>query len=217
MNNTHTSAGVSRRSLAKGAAWAAPAVLATAAVPAYAASRPGTSTSTRGVYFHAFKFRTATNCTSTNPQTGFIDNLPYRSTAGLGDSNRDPSTSKGYWVEGSAGTVTNVTIRSTYTFNYAITLVQNGIDGANVTMPGWTVTQVDSRTITAVYSAPTWNVSTAVAGSGDATGFFFNFRVNNCITPTAITLTAATVMTYNDANGPQTFTKNTGPTQLYRG
>lgn len=213
MNKTHTSGGVSRRSLAKGTAWAAPVILATAAVPAYAASRPGTSTSAQGVYYHSIGIRYPSTCNLTSsPQTGYILNLPYSKTPLGGNSNRD-TTSRGYWVEGADGTVTDVAIRTTYTFSHDIQLTPSGPHGANVTMPGWTITQVDARTVTAVFRAPSWQVSTSVVGSGDATGFFLNYKLSsNCLAPRTFAVTTNTVMGYTDARGRQAFTKTTGPT-----
>lgn len=216
MNNTHTSSGVSRRSLAKGATWAAPAILATAAVPAYAASRPGTSTTTQGVYRHLIGIQYPSTCNlATSPQTGYINNLPYSFPSLGGDSKRDPLASRGYWVEGTAGTVTDIAIKTTYTFSHNIQLTASGPYGANVTMPGWTITQVDAKTVTAVYRAPSWQVSTAVAGSGDATGFFLNYKLSsNCLAPKIFAITTNTIMGYMDAKGRQAFRKTTGPTVI---
>lgn len=206
-----------RRTLTRGALWAAPVLLASATIPAYAASQLGTAKTTAGKYYHTVSTTTPSGCNvSTNPQYGYIDTLPYRSPAGNSNTRRDPNTSSGYWVEGTAGTVNNVTIVTTYTFNRAIQLDTSSTRwGANIIPSGWTVTQVDSSTIRVTYTATTWNVSTTVVGSGDATGFFLNFHVTaGCYPSRTVTISSTTVMTYFDANGKQTFTKNTGPTGI---
>lgn len=202
---------ITRRNLAKGAAWSAPAVLASATIPAYAASKGGTAKTTKGVYYHTIKSATPAFCNvSTNPQTGYIDNLPYKSPKGNSNTLRDPNSSNGYWVEGTSGTVTNVTIQTTYTFNHALQVRSTPV--AN----GWNlVLSADGKTLTATYSAPVWNVSTTASGSGDATGFLWEFSVKDgCYGNGGLTVTASTVMTYQDANGLQTFTKSTGPTGI---
>lgn len=202
---------ISRRNLVKGAAWATPAIIATATVPAYAASTGGTAKNTAGKYFHTLKSSTPAFCSvSTNPQTGYIDNLPYASPKGNSNTLRDPNSSNGYWVEGTAGTVTQVNIKTTYTFNHTIRLTGKPV------LNGWKLSlSGDSKTLTATYSAPAWNVSTTVAGSGDATGFLQEFAVTDgCFGSDVVKVTTSTVMTYKDANGLQTFTKTTGPTGI---
>lgn len=210
-NSSH----VSRRSLAKGMAWAAPVVLSAASVPAYAASKRGTATTTAGQYFRtvARKAMTGLCNVTTNPTRGYIDSLPYKSPAGNSDSNRSTTSSNGYWVEGSAGTVTNVSITSVITFNRSIQIEPTGSYGANVIPAGWTVTQTSPTTLTLKYTAPVWQVSTSVNGTGDATGVFIQFKVTDgCVAAGGLTVTGQTTMTYTDANGTKTMTKNTGPT-----
>lgn len=206
-----------RRQIVRGAAWSAPAVLSAGVVPAYASSKKGTATTTAGQYFRTVTRKAMTgacNVTS-NPIRGYIDSLPYKSPGGNSNTNRDPATSNGYWVEGSAGTVTNVTIKSVVTFNHPIQIEPTGSLGANVVPAGWTVTQTDSKTLTMTFSVASWNVSTSVAGTGDATGVFIQFKVTDaCLAARALTVTGQTTMTYTDAVGTKTMTKNTGPTSM---
>lgn len=202
---------INRRNLVKGAAWSAPAILATATVPAYAASRGGTAKNTQGYYYHTIYTKTPVGCNvSTNPQAGYIDNLPYKSPKGNGNTLRDPNSSNGFWVEGTSGTVTEVSIKTTYTFNHPIQLTGTPI------LNGWKLAlSADGRTLTATYNAPIWQVSTTAAGSGDATGFLQDFAVKDgCFGSKVVQVSTNTVMTYKDANGLQTFTKNTGPTGI---
>lgn len=202
---------ITRRNIVKGAAWSTPAVLATAAIPAYAASKNGTAKTTAGQYFHTIKSTTPAFCNpSTNPQNGYIDNLPYTSPKGNSNKYRDPNTSNGYWVEGTAGTVTDVQIRTTYTFNHPVQV--KGTPTAN----GWSLAlSADRKTLTATYTAPTWNVSTSASGTGDATGFLWEFTISDgCYGDKGVTVTTDTIMTWRDARGAQTFTKHTGPTGI---
>lgn len=202
---------INRRNIVKGAAWGAPIVLASATIPAYAASRNGTAKTTAGKYYHTLKSATPAFCNvSTNPQTGYIDNLPYRSPKGNSNALRDPNSSNGYWVEGTAGTVTQVNIKTTYTFNHPIRLTGKPV------LNGWSlVLSGDGKTLTATYSAPVWNVSTSASGSGDATGFLQEFAVTDgCFGDGVVKVTTSTVMTYRDANGLQTFTKTTTGTGI---
>ncbi len=73
------SSNISRRALAKGAAWAAPAVLATAAVPAYAASMCGVPRLRYGGGID-YKFGTIGSTSTTQTLTlgsrVYVDNLP---------------------------------------------------------------------------------------------------------------------------------------------
>lgn len=212
-----TSTSINRRNLVKGAAWAAPAVLTSVTVPAYAASKKGTSTTTAGKYYHTLYSKTPATCNpTTSPQYGYIDTMATRSPAGNGNSYRDPASSNGYWVEGTSGTVTNVSITTTYTFNHAIKLdATSTYWGANIIPAGWTVTQTSSTTIKVTYTAATWNVSTSVSGSGDATGFFLNFHVTDgCYANGGVTVSSSTTMTYYDATGLKTYTKPTGPSGI---
>lgn len=206
-----------RRQIVRGAAWSVPAVLSAGVVPAYASSKKGTATTTAGQYFRtvARKAMTGTCNVTTNPTRGYIDSLPYKSPAGNSNTNRDPATSNGYWVEGTAGTVTNITIKSVITFNHPIQIEPTGSYGNNVIPAGWTVTQTDPKTLTLTFTAATWNVSTSVVGSGDATGVFIQFKVTDaCLAAGALTVTGQTTMTYTDAVGTKTMTKNTGPTSI---
>lgn len=78
-----------------------------------------------------------------------------------------------------------------------------------------TVIQTDSKTLTMTFSAASWDVSTSVAGTGDATGVFIQFKVTDaCLAAGALTVTGQTTMTYTDAVGTKTMTKNTGPTSI---
>lgn len=202
---------LTRRRLAQGAAWSVPAVIATTVVPAYAASKRGTATATKSQYWHTIKSATPAFCNVvSNPQTGYIDNLPYRSPAGNSNTNRDPNTSNGYWVEGTAGTVTNITITTVYVFNRQIRLSSGSV------LNGWSVNLAsDNKTVTATYTAPEWQVSTSVTGSGDASGFYQPFTVvEGCYPSRGVTVTTTTTMNYTDANGAQVFTKKTGPTGI---
>lgn len=208
---------VNRRKLIKGASWAAPVALASSQIPAYAASKPGTSTSTTAQYYRtvARKAISGTCNVTTNPTRGYIDSLPYKSPAGNSNANRDPATSNGYWVEGSAGTVTNVTITTVIKFNHDIQIEPSGSYGNNVIPTGWTVTQTDARTITMTFSAASWQVSTSTAGSGDATGVFIQFKVtDSCVPASGLSVSGSTTMSYMDATGTKTLTKTTGPTYI---
>lgn len=207
--------GITRRNLVKGAAWTAPAVMVSSVVPAYAASQNGTSPNGKAYYYHNISTITPSGCNPiSNPQVGYIDNLPSKSPAGNSNTYRNPASSNGYWIEGTAGTATNINISTTYTFNYDIKLDPSSTKwGANVVMPGWTITQTDARTIVATYYADTWEVSTAAVGSGDATGFFLNFHVaTTCLSTRVLKISSSTVMTFNLSTGQQTYTKSTGPT-----
>lgn len=66
---------ISRRSLAKGAAWAAPAVIATTAIPAYAASSTSCSTTAIAAIDAAFKEMETSTFTAywTEPSVGLAD------------------------------------------------------------------------------------------------------------------------------------------------
>ena len=222
---------ISRRNLAKGAAWAVPVIAATSAIPAYAASRV-TATVTPQFWQTRYARATPTCNPTTDPIKGYLDTLPCNSPAksstGVSNSDckQDPNTSDGIWLEstnGAAGTAIINSVTVTYTFSAPVifdgktytsgTANSSGTSRWNsndILMAGWSITSKSSTSITLTYSGSgVINASTAVAGSGFATGYFINFRVaNQCIA--SMTVTTAVTMNYTDATGAnKTWTKNT--------
>lgn len=224
---------ISRRNLAKGAAWAVPVVAATSMIPAYAASRV-TATVTPQMWQTRYA-RLPTSCSpTTNPIKGYLDTLPCNSPAydyvngvkgaSNSDCKQDPTTSDGFWLESTtAGTAIINSISVTYTFSTAVifdgttyaTGNANSTGGSrwnsnDILMAGWSITSKSSTSITLTYSGSgVIDASTAVAGSGFATGYFINFRVSSTCTST-VTVTTAVTMNYTDATGAnKTWTKNT--------
>lgn len=209
---------MNRRTFAKGAAWTAPVIATASAGPAVAASTTPTGTVSTAVNYGTTLTKTPTSCSpSTNPQVGFVDTLrcnsPVKPTNS--DCRQDPNTSNGYWLEGTSGTATVNYIETVYTFNYPVKLDEcpypaagKSYIGATTTWTscniynGWTITQVDQYTIKAVYSTPTTvDVSTATAGSGWCTGYFFNFHVaSGCYASGVVKRSYTTTLIYSDKN-----------------
>ena len=222
---------LNRRSLVRGAVWTAPAVAVSSAAPALAASGgPITGTNITPQNFTTVYTKRPTNCApATNPQTGYIDtmccNSPVLDPAGSNsDCAQDPATSQGYWLESPiAGTATIDAITTTYKFNYDVklqecanTVAKTKYTGAPSTWSscniynGWTATQVDARTIRVTYTGSGLvDTSTAAAGSGFCTGYFLNFTVTQgCYRSGVVQRQYSTTMTYTDATGQKTWTKN---------
>ena len=184
-----------RRHLVKGAMWSAPAVVAGSSIPAYAASQLSTTTSRQYYRTVARKAMTGRCNVITNPVRGYLDSLPCKSPAGNSNDNRVPGSSNGYWVEVIVGIVQNVSIQTTITFNRNILIENTGSYGANIIPSGWKVTQTDARTIVMTYTAPQWQVSTSVLGSGDATGVFIQFKVTaSCVASGGLSITSRSSM-----------------------
>lgn len=206
---------LNRRHLAKGMMWAAPAIVVSSTVPAYAASQLSKTTSRQFYRTVARKSASGRCNVTTNPTRGYIDSLPYKSPAGNSNSDRVVGSSNGYWVEGSAGIVQGVSITTTITFNHAIQIEPTGSYGSNVIPAGWILTQTNSRTITMTYTAAQWRVSTSQIGSGDATGFFIQFKVTDgCVSVGNLSVSLQTSMTYTDANGRATLYNNANPVYI---
>lgn len=223
---------ISRRHLTRGIAWAAPVMLASTTVPLYAASQL-TATGAIPQYYQSAYSRIPNSCNATSrPQGGYVDSMPIGSPVSNefgDDGKRDPSTSIGTWLESSAsGTYMLNNIVRIWTFNHDIKIVDSPSGAAysttgtstwsspNIIPDGWAVTQINSRTLQAVFTGSgTYTTSTAVVGSGDAFGLFINFQVlSGCFAD--LRVTTSTTVQYTDANGPQTWSKQTGPSLLVK-
>lgn len=234
MTETTQMAQPTRRRVVRNAAWAAPVVLTASAAPAAVASVPKanpTVATVNPLFYRTVFTRTPASCnTSTNPQMGFVDAMACGSPAipASGDCTRNPSSSNGYWFESTTpGTVTTNSITSIYTFAQPVVLDECPVSGTANTSGtvkwtscniynGWTITQTSPTTIVASYTAPqTVDVSTATAGSGWATGYFFNFHMpNGCYASGVQKVSTATTWNYTTSTGAKTWTKNTGPTGI---
>lgn len=243
-DSARTSAPLSRRTVAAGLAWTAPAVALAAAAPAFAASRP-TATNTTLQMIQKVYTKTPTllyggTCnTTSNPQVGYINTLccssPARDTAlanrNDSDCKQDPATSIGIWVESSAaGTVSIDSARITYSFNYSVsfdnasvgkagTSFTNGTtvwSGGNVLQPGWSIESITSTSITLVYSGSgVVEASTAAVGTGFCTGYFIPFHVTSgCYGSGVLKVTTTRQVYWTDAGGQHLYSKTTGPSGI---
>ena len=227
-----TTTGVSRRHVAKGAAWAAPVILAGAPAPASAASRSATAASTTAISFQTVYMRKPTSCTASAPTAGYIDTMPCNSPASPSNSDckNCKASSTGFWFESTnGGTVTDQTITVTYTFAGSTVELTSGVTpGGSATsgtstwssgniLNGWTATQTNATTITMTYA----NIGSVTTAKGDCvagwnTGFFINYKLVSTPCPGANAVKVTTAMTWNytDSTGQHTSTKNvtaTGP------
>lgn len=196
---------LTRRRLAQGAAWSVPAVIATTAVPAYAASKQ-TGTATGAYLYTEIKSRTPAYCnTTSNPQQGYL------STVGTGN---DPSVSVGLWAEGQAGTVQIDTATIRYVFNHpvALTAKPTGMTWSTATnLNGWTVTQPDRYTIQFSKNGITGEISTSALNTGtNFAGYFQNFKITDgCFGSGVVTVKTVATVVYTDKTGQHTYVKNT--------
>lgn len=158
---------ISRRSIAKGAAWATPAVLATVAVPAYAASAtPEPETPKNYVFGYQAQAdykeehdESTLTCTKTQATftTANLGQLPWSSGHGV-------AYFEGQGVDTTA-TINSYTIRVAYPKNTTSGNWQ--IDN-----PNWSVAKVSAQTFTS--SPNNGNVSSAYVGDRDVYEFTFN-------------------------------------------
>lgn len=224
--------GISRRSIAKGAAWATPAIMLATAAPAMAAS-PNVLVSPQ--MYQRVHIREPEACDPiTNPQKGFIDSLcgnpPYYPP--VGNCGQVPGQDKGLWLESDSGQAVQAQINSaevTYTFDRDVwfpgrtTSTGNAHSGysprwntADVLQSGWTVASRTSRSITLRYSGSGLvDVSTGAFGTGFATGYFINYQLTSgCYGAGLVSVTTRTSVTYTDASGTDTTAWTNGPTPI---
>ncbi len=226
---------IARRTLVRGSAWAVPAVVASAAVPAYAASGL-TATVTPQIY-HTMMARSSRNpsCNpTTRPTKGYLDTLPCNSPAILSNSDclQDPNSSQGIWLESDQpGTARIDSLEITYTFSQDVVFEgatsQAGTahqesetskwDSPDILLPGWTIAATTARSITLRYAGSgVIDVSTAEPGSGFATGFFVNFRQVRCTS--TLYAESTRTMVYSDAAGERhTFQRATSRRNMLAG
>lgn len=228
---------VSRRTVAAGLAWTAPALAAAVAAPAFAASTTTlTATSvTPQVYWAEFYRASGTSSIGCQYSGGYIDTQGITPTGGPkagstpdGDGLLSPSSSIGYWLETSnstSGVARIDSVTTTYTFSNPIVIDNCPTGGYNTTgtwtwtqcttLNGWTYSlSTDRKTLTMTYSKPTIvNTSTASARSGTyLPGFFINYHLaGGCVGSNTTTITSKTTMTYSTKTYPTgtTFTKQT--------
>ncbi|MGV3016260.1 hypothetical protein [Rothia sp. 88186D007BW] len=226
---------LNRRALVRGAAWAAPVVVAASNIPAMAASSPtgqlgvGTVRSYQQIFM-----RQPNNCNpTTNPREGFIDTLCCDAAVTPTDSNclRDPDTSVGWWVESdptTPGSVVIDTFTVTHTFSRPVTFTDAPLEGGGAStagttkwtnptqlQPGWSIVSTTSTSITLIYKGDGTPVdmSDDVAGSGFCTGYFLNFREEVC-SLSRNTLTTTRQAIYTDATGSHTVNWVVGPSRM---
>lgn len=219
---------INRRGLVRGAAWAAPVVVAASNVPAMAASSPENQLGVGSVRAYQQIFsRQPTGCNvTTNPKEGFINTLCCGASVTPSNSNciQDPNSSVGWWIEadpGYSGSVIIDTFTVTHTFARPVTFndapTANGAastlgvtkwTNATYLEPGWSIVSSTPTSITLEYKGDGTPVdmSDATAGSGFCTGYFLNFRENTCTRVGQNTLTTTRSVAYTDATGLKTAT-----------
>ncbi|MDY6055354.1 hypothetical protein [Micrococcus sp.] len=231
---------ISRRTVATGLAWAAPAAAAVAAAPAYAASQSQLTASDVRVNMWVYRYyRLPPEGCATGG--GFIDlqgctsaSGPANATSTVSDCLRDPNASTGYWLETSNSTsgVARVdSITATYTFSNPIVIdpCPNGTYNQDTTatwqwtecttLNGWTLTlSPDGKTLTLQYSIPTLvNTSTDLPGSGDyLPGYFINYHTADPCIARLTTVSTRHSMTYATATDPNgvVYTRSTSARRL---
>ncbi|MDY6055356.1 hypothetical protein [Micrococcus sp.] len=237
----HAAHTVSRRAVATGLAWAAPAAAFVAASPALAASRSQlTAQNTTLQMYQKVYTKTPTSCSAgSNPQVGYINTLccnsPARDTA-MGNRNdsdcrQDPASSIGIWVEGGTGGQASIdSARITYSFNYPVSFDNASVgtagtsyfrgttvwSGGNMLQPGWSIESTTSTSITLVYSGSgAVDVSTSAVGSGFCTGYFIPFHATSgCYLSGALKVTTTRQVYWSDANGQHLYSRTTGPSGI---
>lgn len=219
---------VSRRSVAKGAAWAAPAIYVGAAAPALAASSTASYTSTSDtpqVFFNEYNYTPGGCNGSSIPSGGYIDTQGCTPTGGPadaygrpgGDCQRNTQSSIGYWLETtnlSSGTAAIGNVTTTFTFSQPIKVdsCPNGVYNASgtvrwsecTTLNGWTYAlSADGKTLTMSYTG-TYAVTSSTSAAGSGTylpGYFINYRFASYCMGSA-TIRADTTLTYYDKTYP---------------
>lgn len=190
----------SRRTVAKGAAWAIPAIQVANTAPALAASSGITFTGTVSApqfFFIEYNRDARTSGAAcdpaTNPSGGYIDTQactpaggPRGSTSGVanGDCLRNPNSSIGAWLETASTTSGSAQIcnfTTTYTFSQPITIdsCPNGKYNTGgtttwtecTTLNGWTYTlSADGKTLKLTYPGCV-AMQTSTSANGSGTSF----------------------------------------------
>lgn len=200
-------------------AWGAPTIALATPAPSYAVSpnsiaKFGQVNSGQG--FSIVK--------SVQPTAGLAGG--YIDTRGIGTNGNgllDPASSTGIWLEGTGNSALIQTVTVQYTFTNQVVVNQNPGSYANVTgkekwstpttLNGWTLTAT-ATTITLTWTQPyEVTISTSTPRSGTyLPGYFVNFSFTSARAGSGRIQTTYT-MKYQDADGPDTWTKKTSGTQ----
>ena len=223
---------MSRRSVAKGAAWSIPAIQIASTAPAVAASSPGgtfTGTNDKVYDYLSRYYRVPSTCSTTNlnsggfldtqgctPNGGPVDTLGRKS----GDCLLNPNSSIGMWIEttnATSGTAQICNVTRTYTFSAPIAIdscpngTYNNDPGATwkwtecTTLNGWTYSlSADGKTLTLKYNqCATVQTSTGANGTGTyLPGYFINYHFTTICPTSSTTIQWTTTATWYDKTYP---------------